>query len=834
MLPETTDSRRFKKPRLGPLLLRRAADPAFFQQTHVIFGGTGAVGGATAIQIISLFEEALALQGRPEQGRPEPGRPEPGRPEQGRPEQGRPEPGRPEPGRPEQGRPEPGGPRIVITGRTRSEIRQFTRLLFDIHQREHGQGCLPERIEKIGYRTVAGVLVELTTFGVDPVIPGLETFAQLDTAGRKGVIQDMLRQEGIGGEATAVEKIRCLEGILEQRVGRPFSEFLEGLSDEHNLSQGRSKGDRRFRSVTVGIPLASIAAYRLPDLEAAAILMGAEPGSPDIEQLKDRYLVALRDDLANIRTHLADEVLAAHTTAVGGMYDEEQDGSRTIRLGFAHSALDEKLRDKQSFAEKLVHLYSECDIKMLVTAAAIGVDSILVRHSPPMNRAIRRLLLESDAAGHPAIPKPDVGARLRVYPPHDLDLLDEAHEAIALQGGRPLVLDYLLRSGENGYFTVSNTDALYRVMRVTSASELGLLLARTAIFGDDEGSPFFTNSSCYYTESDYSRQVFDLLTQPKLLRSQISGLQPKALQDLGSAKHQAELHTLGLLILLHRLETLDLEPIPAHVDLSTFNPRYYFESHSRVLTLENTMVWRPESLAGKLRTLVTARDEDDLRPLKSFFQADPERQQAAHRVLLSVLHAAWAVSSIGTPILYEAGGRRRIAAGYYAASLDHLITYRDSFAARLRDRFEEIGGGSEDHFEHFVEFHIANNGFADLRPIAVLVSARSDEDDLQEKVQVFRSESDFVSALKKLPPYSYFTTSGLIALTVRLRGLCKAARELDLTLGTANEFRAHIPHDHRDRPLLVPGVIEAFRMVSEGLEKNTGLERLDGRWGYDL
>jgi hypothetical protein len=55
---------------------------------------------------------------------------------------------------------------------------------------------------------------------------------------------------------------------------------------------------------------------------------------------------------------------------------------------------------------------------------------------------------------------------------------------------------------------------------------------------------------------------------------------------------------------------------------------------------------------------------------------------------------------------------------------------------------------------------------------------------------------------------------------------------LDLAIGTANEFRSHIPHDDNDRPLLVPGVVEAFRMVSEGLEKNTGSERLDGRWGY--
>ena len=31
----------------------------------------------------------------------------------------------------------------------------------------------------------------------------------------------------------------------------------------------------------------------------------------------------------------------------------------------------------------------------------------------------------------------------------------------------------------------------------------------------------------------------------------------------------------------------------------------------------------------------------------------------------------------------------------------------------------------------------------------------------------------------------------------------------------------------------VPGVVEALRMVAEGLEKTTGTERLDGVWGYE-
>jgi hypothetical protein len=777
---------RFKKSRLGPQLLHRSLDPDFFDQIHVLFGGTGAVGGATALQMVSLFEEAARRS--PLQNRP--------------------------------------NPRIVITGRTKQELRYFTRLLFEIQKRDNG--IIPETLERVGYRTAGGVVIELEIFSVDPAIPGLQNFAQQSDTGRREVIQALLLAGNLTIDSPREEKFLYLKNVLERQVGQPFTQFLT----QHRRKRAAPKEGIRFRSVVVGIPLASLAAYKLTDLEEAGPFLGVDSGTHEMEALKDLYLRAIRDDLAHVAEHLADEVLAAHTTAVGGMYDEQEDGVRTIRLGFAHSALDTKLRDKQVFAEKLASLYSERGIKMLITAAAIGVDAVLVRKSPPLNGAIRRQLLQATTKGIQVLPESDISSRMRVYSPVDLDLLSEVHEPVVLGHGRPLILDYVLKSGENGYFTVSNTDALYRVMRVTSSSELGLLLARTSIFGDDPHCPAFPNNICYYTETDNSRQVFDMLGQSKLRRNQLSGLQPKALQDLGSAKHQAELHTLGLLILLHRLKTLDLEALPPHIELRTFNPQEYFEVHSRVLTLENVIGWQPEALAADLIRLVTARNEEDLKPLKSFFQADPERQEAAHRVLQSVLYAAWAVPSIGTPIIYESMGRRRVVAGYYAASIDKVLTHRDRFASHFRQRFDEVGGGSETDFERFLEFHIANNGFADLRPLAVLVSARSDEEDLSSKVQVFRQEADFVAALHSIKPYSYFTSSGLIALLIRLKGLCRLAHDLNLEIGTANEFRAHIAHDDRDRPLLIPGVVEAFRMVSEGLEKNTGSEWLDGRWGY--
>jgi hypothetical protein len=715
-------------------------------------------------------------------------------------------------------------PRLVITGRSKHEVRQFTQLLFDLQRRDHGR--FPEHINGIGYLTVGGVNVELTVLGVDPTVAGLEGFAQKNDSARREALQTFLAAGGLAADPPTAERIAFLEASLGRRVGRPLSDFLSGYLATRCLTGERD----RFQSVLIGIPLASIAAYKLEDVDEAAAALGVAKGSTQMDELKEIYLRAICDDLANIRANLAQEVLAAHTTAVGGMYDEEEDGSRTIRLGFAHSAIDDNLRKKQIFAERLTSLYAERHIKILVTAAAIGVDAVLVRESPPMNGAIRRQLLRAEAAGH-AVIRPAVPAHLAVFQPVDLDLLAEPEEAVHFEHGHDLMLNYVLRSGENGYFSVSNADALYRVMRVTTSSELGLLLARTAVLGDDPNLSLFPDSICYYEETDNSRQVFDLLQQYRLHRDQLSGLQPKALQDLGSAKHQAELHVLGLLILYHRLLTLDLEALPPHLDLAAFQPREYFETHSRTLTLEHVLPWTAETLAEPLGQLVTARTEKDLAPLKHFYQNDPNRQEAAHRVLQSVLRAVWAVPSLGTPIVYEKAGRRRVVTGYYAAAVDRVVTHRSTLSCHLRHRFAELGGTDEYDFEKFLEFHIANFGFADLRPIAVLVTAKSDEN-WRGNVQVFRDEAQFVAALDRLEPYTYFTTSGLIALLVRLKGLCHLAHQLNPRFGTANEFRTHIPLDERDRPLLVPGVVEAFRLVSEGLEKNTGSERLDGRWGY--
>jgi hypothetical protein len=54
-----------------------------------------------------------------------------------------------------------------------------------------------------------------------------------------------------------------------------------------------------------------------------------------------------------------------------------------------------------------------------------------------------------------------------------------------------------------------------------------------------------------------------------------------------------------------------------------------------------------------------------------------------------------------------------------------------------------------------------------------------------------------------------------------------------IELGTMHEWRWHMPQDRLGHTVLVPGVVESLRLVSEGLEKTTGSERLSGQWGYE-
>ncbi|HSR67018.1 MAG TPA: hypothetical protein VLU25_03675 [Acidobacteriota bacterium] len=785
-------TKHFKQVRFGKRLREAASDPRFFEQVHVVFGGTGAVGGAMAMGVLDFYREALR-HGKQE-----------------------------------------AAPHLVLTGHTHREIRDFTQSLFGIHERDYG--CKPERIPEVGYRMASGAVIELETLSIDPSIPEMKNAARKRAEEVEAAAKAFQERRGVKPDASIEERVQVLAEALQAQSAHPFTSFLQDFRGRRGLP----REGRRFQSVVVSIPLASVATYQLGDLESFAAAMGIPEGKL-LSDLKEVYLRVFPEDLGHISRQLAEEVLVAHTTGIGGMYDEDPEGVRTIRLGFAHSGSQEMLRTKQVFAEKLTDLYAERGIRMLVTAAAIGIDAILHKKSPPVQSAARGKLAKAMRAGHEVIPQADYdGGTIHVYPPEHVEISNPSHRELAFSAGAPLVCDYVIKSGENGYFSVPNADALYRVMRVASASELGFTLARTAVFGDDPQAPRFVDNVCYYTETDNSRQVFDLLQQQPLRLNQTTGLQAKALQDLGSPKHQAELHLLGLLILLHRLRTLDFSSIEQHVDLEYFDPNGYFEAHSRPLTLDRVADWDPLKLAQQLKILVTARDEHDLEGLRSIDFPHHQRREAAWRILRAVLRAVWAIPSLGSPILYQEEDKTMIAAGYFLAPIDRVWAHDYGLISYLREEYRKaetaLGRGrgisSDEDFQRFCEFHFAN-GFVDLRPQATLVTALSHQEDLRGKVHVHPDEDSLRQALNELEPYSYFTSSGLVALLLRLKGLARWARQLNYELGTANGFRVHFVYDETGRALLVPGVVEAFRMVSEGLEKNTGTEMLDGYWGYE-
>jgi hypothetical protein len=791
----------FKKERLGPRLVRAARSAERYRDAHMFLGGTGAVGGTAVLQMLSLYEEMFSIH--------------------------------------------PPGPDdvpvLVATGTTPDEIQAFTRRLFRFVESRHGPERLPQRVRR-GYLSASGVFVSLERFEV-AAIPGLRTVAQTPAEERHRVVARFLDSVGTSVEDPPETVFKALASVVS--AARPFSEFLERYRDEHL----GGRGIERFRSVVVGIPIPTLVAYHQDELRLTAEHV-AGLGADHADELKELFVEALRDDLVQVQGSLADTVLMAHTTGVGGMYDDDvaDPGRSTIRLGFAHAGLDLRLAEKQRFAEKLSRMYGAAGIKVLITAAAIGIDEVRVRERVPLHRGIRRLLFDADNEvfpGSKGSQSPEAGAArragrplparhvIRVFRPLTVPLDDPPPGTAAFELGEEITPFYAIRSGENGFFTVANAEALYRVMRVASASELGLMLATVGLFGDDRLHPWFRDNVCYLDETDNARQVLDFLAQPALRRTQLSGLEPMSLQDLGSAKHQGEMHTLALLILLHRLRSLDVDAIDPYVDLSGFDPRAFFVERSRTLTFEDVAAWEFDGLARDMAVLASAEEPEDLLSLTAPREHElfPRRREALRRVLERVLHAVWQVPSLGSPIVFERDGRAFVRTGYYVAPIDLLVTSRDAVDRWLRER--HAAGRNPAPWEDYRDYHLAVGGFVDVRAHAVVCAAKSEREDLTGKLARFTDEDALRRHLLSLEPYSFFATGGLLAVWFRLRSLYRLLREAMIELGSLHEFRWHMPRDAGGHVLVVPGVVEALRMVSEGLEKTTGTERLDGIWGYE-
>ena len=763
---------RFKKSRFGPRLVAAARSGQHYRDVHVFIGGTGAVGGAAALQMVAMFEEMMTIQPPPTPD---------------------------------------DVPVLIVTGRSDDEVHSFESRLKRITRTRWGAGTAPRHFEH-GFLSPGGVYIAVSKFEMKP-IPGLEVVNDADIHHRAQAVDEFLRIAGLERGMSA-DDVR--EGLMRYvRGSRPITGFLED-----RLTRLRDYGPRPYRSVVLGFPLPSILAYQTTGLGIVAKELGL---SGEFAQgVKEAFEVTFADDLQAVDKEWNARVLVAHTTGVGGMYDETPDGATNPRLGFAHAAKDEFLRNKHVEAEHLTHEYAKRGVYMLVTAAAIGIDEVRTREPIPLHRDIIKALRN---APHELFR----GARERkqsvqVFRPATLQLSGGKDKALYFKRGEELHPSWMIRSGENGFFSVANADALYRVMKVASVSELGHVLASVGLLGDDPNVPWFDGGICFYTETDNSRPVLDFLYQPVLLDAQLSGIEPMALQDLGSAKHQAELHMLGLLILLHRLRTLDIETIEEYPDPS-FNARRFFLDNSRALTFRDVEGWDLETLARDLRTLVTADKPGQLLPLKPLI--DPgqfgARDEAHLAVMKVVLDAVFTVTSLGSPILVEDDKGATIArTGYWIAPLGDIVTHDDSLQKLFGDATEEQRA-----------FQMAVNGFIDLRPHAIVSSAKLPADVVDGAVTLHRDEQSFAERLRTLEPYSFFATCGLIAVLHRLRALGRMLAHARTDLGTMQDWVWTMLRDSRGHTYVVPGVVEALRMISEGQEKTTGTEWLDGLWGYE-
>ncbi|MDQ3283344.1 MAG: hypothetical protein M3Q69_18245, partial [Acidobacteriota bacterium] len=775
----------FKKSRFGPRLVAAARAKRHYRDVHVFIGGTGAVGGAAALQMVAMLEEMMTIE--PPDSFDD-------------------------------------VPVLIVTGRSDDEVRSFESRLKRTTRTRWGAGIAPRHFEH-GFLSPGGVYIAVSKFELKP-IPGLEVVTDADVHHRAGAVDEFLR---IASLDRGMSHDDIAEGLLRYvRASRPITSFLED-----RLTRLRDYGPKPFRSVLLGFPLPSILAYQTGGLTTVA----KELGLPDhcIADVKDAFESTFADDLSAVDHEWGARVLVAHTTGVGGMYDETtlDDGTTetSLRLGFAHAARDEFLRNKHHEAVHLTEKYAERGVLMLVTAAAIGIDEVRMREHIPLHGGIVKALRD---APHELFR----GARerkqsIQLFKPTTLGLTETKPKPLHFKRGEELRPSHAIRSGENGFFSVANADALYRVMKVASVSELGHVLATTGLLGDDPNLPWFENGVCYYTETANSKQVFDFLYQPMLLSAQLSGIEPMALQDLGSAKHQAELHTLSLLILLHRLRTLDVEAIEEFPS-EAFDARRFFLENSRPLTFRDVEQWELASLARDLRTLVTAEKPGQLLPLKPLI--DPNqfgaRDEAHMAIMKVVLDAVFAVTSLGSPIVIDdEKGNAVVRAGFYIAPFGAVVSDDDGLRRLFTESFAETQPDCS--LDEYVAFQMAVNGFIDLRTHAIVSNAKLPNEIANGSVTTHDDEASFAARLATLEPYSFFATCGLIAVLYRLRALGRMLSQARTDLGTNQDWLWTMLRDPRGHTYVVPGVVEALRMMSESQEKTTGTEWLDGIWGYE-
>ncbi|MEM7353943.1 MAG: hypothetical protein AAF657_24290 [Acidobacteriota bacterium] len=412
-------------------------------------------------------------------------------------------------------------------------------------------------------------------------------------------------------------------------------------------------------------------------------------------------------------------------------------------------------------------------------------------------------------------------------------------QALIFGAGKELIVDAAIRSGENGIFSVGNCVALYHVMKVAIPEELAMVLVRHAVFGPERRRDWFQDKFSYYTETENSHFALKLLdSYPQLVRAHHGAFNVQAYQALGSSTHQARMHELGLLLLVLRLRELGntfLEVSEDDLDAALADFDQFFWERTSIPAFEDL-----EGLGGgRLGELFGALCEaDSMEAAGGLLGYDPRqvglrepgRERFLARLATQIQRYLNAITSLGIPILYRSptDGLDHMLLGPYVAPLDAAISRRDD-VHRLWGELAEQQGVPPATARDWV---IANNGFVDLRPVAVGSAAKEPGPWLIDKVRTMHSEAELVEWLDALETGAYFTTCGTLALVRRLEQLSRDVCQRRIQLGTRETWKHLFKEDRRGRHLISPGLVETVRLYSEGLGKITGTEALWPSWGY--
>ncbi len=783
--------------KLKELASGKNANPFNFKM--VFFGGTGAVGGQAVIEVLDSFSYIKNSSPVLSDQKPE----------------------------------------LVITGINFDQIEQFCTKLYQVFGKQQFE-TLEKESDKLLLLFDGFVLLH---FRILLAAPKFQTNLE----------------EALNGINDKQEKIDFL--ISEaSRTTSPFEAYIKEIKTKLGLDE-----DEKLRAVFSGIPVPSVATYHFESIDRLLDKHGLSDGDTEktIERsIKKEILKGLAEDFGDIKKHHSEEVLMAHTTSVGGMY-QIIGGEPVIKLGYAHSSLGDLLKEKQFYANELTIHYSNFGLKSLVTASAIGIDYIYQSSTLPLSSGVSRKFRIADEDNtlpfDLKLTQDKKGQRLlnKIFPSKTVS----TQHPVVDEKGNPaektdfnfgnekdnipsLNVNYALRSGENGLFSLDNAYSLYLNMKIASQEELAHVLVYNAFLGDDQQSPWFDEHGiCYYTQTDNSSLVFALLNNRKEFRRyQTSAFTTKAFQELGSSKHQAELHMHGLFILMHKLKNLSPKLVSTLVTskYKEQEVRQFVDHNTPELLLEDVLDYGKDinGLAATFGQMLTIKTVEDVAAFTGF----KGELKGFIKTFYNGLHTAItqtvrAITSLGTPIIFtNSEGKDEIIAGPYFAPLDLILTNNYT----LLETIEEICKTYRLDKEDFINWLICNNGFVDLRPNAILNTAKSFTGGLTDDIRVLTTAKDFRKAInalkiknaKNLEENYHYNTSGLLAYCGRITGLYEQLQDFDLSLGTFNGWKALFPTDSNENHMLIPGLVEAMRHYAEGLGKITGTEFLYPRYGY--